>query len=78
MGCGCDRLGSIAVVGETMNWNWPGIREYLLTLAGLPSTYEGLALIAAGVGIAFSPEHIKQIAAAAAVVVGLIRAGKRS
>ncbi len=58
--------------------NWSGIREYLLTLAVLPSTYEGLALIAAGAGIAIAPEHITNIAAAGVIVVGLIRAGKKS
>lgn len=58
--------------------NWAGIREYLLALAVLPSTYEGLALVASGVGIAVAPEHITHIAAAGAVVVGLIRAGKKS
>ena len=58
--------------------NWSGIREYLLTLAALPSTYEGLALIATGAGIVVSPEHVHHIAAGGLLVVGLIKAGKKS
>lgn len=58
--------------------NWAAIRAYLLDLAALPSTYEGLALIATGAGIALSPENIKQIAAVGITVVGIIKAGKRS
>ena len=41
--------------------NWAAIRAYLLDLAALPSTYEGLALIATGAGIAISPENVKVI-----------------
>lgn len=58
--------------------NWAGIREYLLTLAALPSTYEGLALIATAAGIYIAPDRVEHIAAAGLVVVGLIKAGKRS
>lgn len=58
--------------------NWAAIRAYLLELAAQPSTYEGLAIMASGVGIALRPEHIHHIAAAGAIVVGIIKAGKRS
>ena len=58
--------------------NWAGIRAYIATLLVQPSAYQGLAVMAAAVGIYIKPEHVTQIAAVGAFVYGLIQAGKRS
>jgi len=58
-----------------MKWNTRATREYLLARLAEPSTWRGLILAVAGLGVTVAPDRMDAIVSVAMLAAGIIGAG---
>ena len=58
-----------------MSWNRRAVRAYLIARLQEPSTWRGLILAAAGLGVSIAPERMDSIVSVGLLAEGIIGAG---
>lgn len=58
-----------------MMWNTSAVRAFILARLSEPSTWRGIVLCAAGLGVSIAPERMDAIVSVGMLAAGIIGAG---